>query len=172
MNRLEAAMTESIHISPRPIARTAGECERRWFYGGGIHTWKVTAADSDGSFLLFEDEMDQGKTTPLHTHPADETMYVVEGQIRMHLDGTDHDVDAGGVAVAPRGVPHAFLVLSATARVLWLHTPATCEAFYLAASEPYDEAGEHVVDFDRVRAAGQSAGGIDIIGPPPFAMPS
>ena len=31
----------------------------------------------------------QGKMTPLHTHPeSDETMYVLEGEILMHLDGT------------------------------------------------------------------------------------
>ena len=53
-----------------------------------------------------------GKMTPLHTHPdSDETMYVLEGEILMHMDGTEHRVAAGGLAVAPRGVPHAFLVL-------------------------------------------------------------
>ena len=162
-------MTESTHTAPLTVIRDAGGGERRWFYGGGIHTWKVTAADTDGTFLLFEDEMDRGKCTPLHTHPAEETMYVIEGAIRMHLDGSDHDLTAGGVAVSPRGVPHAFLVLSDTARVLWLHTPGTCEGFYLAASEPYDPDADHVVDFDRVGAAARSAGGIEILGPPPFA---
>jgi quercetin dioxygenase-like cupin family protein len=162
-------MTDSTHTLPTVVVPDGCAGDRRWFYGGGVHTWKVTAADTNGAFMLFEDEMDKGKCTPLHTHPAEETMYLVEGRVRMHLAGTDHDIDSGGVVVAPRGVPHAFLVLSDTARVLWLHTPATCEGFYLAASEPYDEHAEHVVDFDRVRAAGQSAGGIDIIGPPPFA---
>jgi quercetin dioxygenase-like cupin family protein len=135
-----------------------------------VHTWKVTAEDSAGAFLLFEDSLVRGKGTPLHTHPTDESMIVLEGEILMHLDGVEHRIAAGGIAVAPRGLPHAFLVLSETARLLCLHTPGTCEAFYLGASEPLAEgetSGE--VDFGRVMASAQRHGGIEILGPPPFA---
>ena len=115
-----------------PIMRASGEGDRRWFYGGGVHTWKVRADEVDGVFLLFEDRMAQGKRTPLHTHPdSDETMYVVEGEILMHMDGVEHRVGVGGTAVAPRGVPHAFMVTSPVARMLCLHTPGCCEAFDL-----------------------------------------
>ena len=31
--------------------KAAGEGERRWFYGGGTHTWKVTEADSGGTVV-------------------------------------------------------------------------------------------------------------------------
>lgn len=151
-----------------PLVRTSAEAERRWFYGGGVHEWKVTAADSGGAFLLFEDTMDRGKRTPLHTHPVDETMYVVEGDLTMHIDGVDHAISTGGVVIAPRGVPHAFLVTSETARVLWMHTPGTCEGFYREASEPLSTTTSRVVDFDRIRSAAQTAGGIEIVGPPPF----
>ena len=51
--------------------------------------------------------MSGGKATPLHTHPdSDETAVVLEGEILMHVDGADHHLGAGAVAVAPRGVPH------------------------------------------------------------------
>ena len=59
--------------------------------------------------------MEKGKATPLHIHPdSDETMYVLEGEILMHMDGREHRLGTGGIAVAPRGVPHAFLVSSRT----------------------------------------------------------
>jgi quercetin dioxygenase-like cupin family protein len=151
-----------------PLVRNAADAEQRWFFGGGVHSWKATSEETGGSFLLFEDTMDRGKCTPLHTHPVDETMYVIDGTIRMHVNGTEHTISAGGVVIAPRGVPHAFLVSSPTARVLWLHTPGTCEAFYREASEPLTPDTERVVDFDRVRAAAQAVGGIEILGPPPF----
>ena len=48
-----------------PILRAEPDGERRWFYGGGMHTWKATAQETGGAFLLFEDRMDQGKMTPL-----------------------------------------------------------------------------------------------------------
>src|SRR5260370_37145222 len=114
-----------------PIVRVAGAGERLWFYGGGVHIWKVTAADSGGAFLLFEDVMSRGKTTPLHTHPhVDETLYMLEGEILIHIDGEEQGLESGGVAVAPRGVPHAFLVTSETARILFLETPGSTDAFY------------------------------------------
>ena len=65
-------------------------------------------------------------------------MIVLEGEILMHLDGVEHTVGAGGLAVAPRGVPHAFKVPEDGARLLCLHTPGCCQAFYLGASEPVD----------------------------------
>ncbi|MCU1448295.1 MAG: hypothetical protein JWP02_465, partial [Acidimicrobiales bacterium] len=52
---------------PASLVRAAGEGEQRWFFGGGIHTWKATADETGGAFLLFEDLLDAGKVTPLHT---------------------------------------------------------------------------------------------------------
>ncbi len=65
------------------------------------------------------------------------------------------------------------MVTSEMARMLFLHTPGSCEAFYWNASQPLgrDDAASEQVDFDRVRAAARQHGGIDIIGPPPFAQP-
>ena len=95
------------------IVRADGEGERLRFMGGGVLTMKATAEETGGAFLLFEDLMTQGKTTPLHTHAnEDETLYVLDGELLVHIDGVDHAVGPRGVAVAPRGVPHAFLVTS------------------------------------------------------------
>jgi len=154
-----------------PIVRAAGQGERLWFFGGGLHIWKATASETGGAFLLFEDVMSRGKTTPLHTHPqVDETLYVLEGEILLHIDGEEQRVESGGVALAPRGVPHAFLVASETARILFLETPGSSEAFYRGASEPATTDLEIAapVDFARVRASAERNGGIEILGPPPF----
>ena len=156
---------------PAPLIRARGEGSRRWFYGGGVHTWKATEADTGGAFLLFEMSIEQGKVTPLHAHPdSDETMYVLEGEILMHIDGRDHPISSGGLGSAPRGVPHAFMVVSESARILCLHTPGCCQAFYLDASEPLESGtSSGVVDFDRVRDSAQRNSGIELLGPPPFA---
>jgi quercetin dioxygenase-like cupin family protein len=163
----------SIVAAPTPIVRAPEDGERRWFSGGGVHLWKATEEETNGAFLLFEIRMDQGKVTPLHTHPdSDETMIVLEGEILMHIDGTEHTVGAGGIAVAPRAVPHAFMVAApGGARLLCLHTPGCCEAFYRDASEPMasdDTADAHRVDMARVMASAEKNGGIEILGPPPF----
>lgn len=159
--------------SPASIVRAKEDGERRSFFGGGLHIWKATAEETDGAFLLFEDRLDHGKVTPLHTHPdSDETMIVLEGEILMHLDGVEHTVVAGGVAVAPRGVPHAFKVVGPDGtRLLCLHTPGCCQAFYWDASEPANDGNEAggTVDMSRVQASAQKNGGIEILGPPPFS---
>ena len=154
-----------------PIVRAAGEGERLWFYGGGVHLWKATRAETAGAFLLFEGIMSKGKTTPLHTHPeVDETLVVLDGEILVHIEGEEKRVMSGGVAIAPRGVPHAFLVTSQTARILFLETPGTSEAFYRGASVPATRELETLapVDFARVQASAKENGGIEILGPPPF----
>ena len=153
------------------VVRATGEGEHRSFCGGGLMTFKATSEQTGGAFLLFEDRMTGGKVTPLHVHVGEaETFHVLEGELLMHIDGVEHRVTTGGMAMIPRGIPHAFKVVSANARVLTLLVPGTAEAFYRAASEPAT-AGTPVdsnVDFARVRAAAEQTGGMKLMGPPPF----
>ena len=159
--------------TPAPIIRAQEDGEKRWFFGGGVQTWLATEEETGGAYFLFVDQMEGGKVTPLHTHPADESMYVLEGEILMHMDGDEHRVASGGLIFAPRGVPHAFMVLSDSARLLAFHTPGGCQSFYLGASEPItaERPSSGVVDFDRIMASGRDNGGIEILGPPPFEKP-
>ena len=154
-----------------PIIRGEGEGERSWFAGGGVHIMKATAEETDGAFTLLEAQMTRGKTTPLHTHPhLDETIIVLEGEILFYVEGTEHWVGTRGVAVAPRGVPHAFMVTSESALILALQTPGSGEAFYRDASEPATaETDPERTDWDRLRAAAEHHPDIiQILGPPPF----
>ena len=150
------------------IIRNDGEGERLWFYGGGVHTWKVTAAETHGMVGIFEDTLERGKTTPLHRHPdSDEIIYVLEGEILVHAGGSPRPVGKGGVVINPRGVPHAFVVTSERARILAIVTPATqTETFYRMASTP-GESGP--VDFGKIGEAAKESGATIIMGPPPFA---
>src|SRR6478736_2000534 len=76
--------------TPVPIIRAAGEGDKRAFLGGGLHTWKLMTEDTNGAFFLFEDVMSRGKTTPLHRHPdADETIYVIDGELIVFVDGQE-----------------------------------------------------------------------------------
>ena len=151
------------------VVRNVEDMERRWFYGGGTHIWLARESETAGGFMLFEDLLVAGKCTPLHTHPHEESFYVITGAIRLHLHDSDQDLRAGGLALVPRDTPHAFLVTSPEARVLSLHTPAGGEAFFHAASEPTKDGEEHPgVDFDKVVSAGRESGAMTVVGPPPF----
>jgi quercetin dioxygenase-like cupin family protein len=150
--------------------KAAGEGERRWFSGGGLHTWKVTEADSAGSLSAFEDVMTAGKMTPWHAHPdSDEATYLLEGECRVKVGDDERVVSTGGFWFVPRGVPHAFTVLSPTARMVAFQVPGATARFYREASDPAADSDVHgTVDFDRVREVAASTGATAILGPPPF----
>jgi quercetin dioxygenase-like cupin family protein len=158
-----------------PIIRADGEGERLWFAGGGQFMIKASSAETGGAFLLFEDRMVRGKTTPLHYHPeADEAIIVLEGELLVHVNGANHPAGPGSVTVIPRGVIHALLVTSDDARVLALVTPGKSEAFFRDASEPVTDELEppRPPDWERLRkAAANNPSVIQIVGPPPFDLP-
>ena len=158
-------------MSATSIVRQPGEGETRWFLGGGVHTWKLSAEETGGAFLLFEDRLARGKTTPLHSHPGeDEVVYVLEGEIMVRVGNENRRVPQGGAVVTLRGVPHAFVVTSDFARLLFLQTPGTGEAFYRNASQPLADPDDlsGPVDFARLRATAQETGSTAILGPSPF----
>ena len=154
----------------KTIMLAANEGERRWFYGGGTHLWKVTGEQSNGAISVFEDVMVRGKTTPLHCHPHhDELAYVIEGEILMHTPDGECRLGPGSTLFIPRGTVHAFLVVSDTARILALATPGTADQFFREASVPSDGA-EGPVDFKRIGEVAAKTGCTEILGPPPFAL--
>ena len=155
------------------IIRAEDEGEAVWF-NSDLFVFKATADETDGAFTLFEESSQRGKRTPLHLHPnVDETFCVIEGEILVHVEGLDTIVGQGGVASVPRGVRHAVLVTSETARVLTFVTPGSreLELFFKEVGEPATHRGlppNVPLPIDRIRAAAQKYGSVVILGPPPF----
>ena len=111
--------------------------------------------------------MDGDKVTPLHTHPIAESLWVLEGELSYHIDGEEIALARDDFVLVPAGVPHAFKVVSAGARVLAIQPSTACEAFYRGASEPLEDS-DRETDFGRIAESGRVNGGIEILGPPPF----
>lgn len=155
-----------------PIMLAAGGGESL-FYDGGLLTFKATGAQTEGALLLFEVRMPQGKATPLHVHPdADETLYVVEGEIRVHVQGVeDRTVSKSSVVMIPRGAPHAFMVVSEVAHMVVMMTPASTisESFFRLAGEPAPDPtrAPPPTNMERFTAAAAQSG-LKVLGPPPF----
>jgi quercetin dioxygenase-like cupin family protein len=157
--------------SVAPIMLADGEGEHLWF-DGGVLTFKATGADTAGALLLLEVLQPEGKAPPLHAHPeADETFYVLEGELLVHIDGTEQSARKGGVLLVPRGTPHSFVVISQTARIVLAFTPASAimEDFVRRAGQP---AADPTLtppppDAERYQAAAERAG-LEVLGPPPF----
>jgi quercetin dioxygenase-like cupin family protein len=146
-----------------------GEVEALWFFGT-LLLLKATAEQTGGRFCLCEQWARRSTVTPLHRQPADdETFIVLEGELRVFL-GEGHTVVAGpGTTVhVPASAPHAFAVVSETARFLDLTTP-NHEAFFRACGEPARKRElppDAPPDMAKVGAAAERFG-VEILGPPP-----
>src|SRR5918992_1294234 len=142
------------------LAVSRGEGESLWF-NGALVTITVPGAWSGEAFSLAEVEMTEGRATALHTDPSEETFHVLEGELLFHIDGHDRRAEAGETVAIRRGVPHAFIAVSSTARFLVLNTPGTHDRFFRAAGLPatdrdFDNAPPP--DRDRTLAAAKEIG--------------
>src|SRR5437660_5518741 len=101
----------------------ADEDERLWFLGT-LAIVRLPGEAVDGRFALIELLLPRHASPPLHTHPQDESYVVLDGRLTIQIADDLFQLDAGGVAVVPMGVPHTFRVDSDNARVIVLSTPA------------------------------------------------
>jgi quercetin dioxygenase-like cupin family protein len=136
-------------------------------------TITASAEDTGGAFALFEYTAERGKASPLHSHPdADETFWVLDGAIKVHIDGVEHEGGDGATFVFRRNVPHAYAITSERARLLMMLTPGGGENFFRAAGVParrreLPPPSERNVEQFQAAAAGN---GVVLLGPPPFDM--
>lgn len=61
--------------------------------------------------LMTEFVLEQGSVLPLHSHPHEQTGYLVKGHIRLRIGEQEHDVRAGDSWCIPGGVSHGAQIL-------------------------------------------------------------
>jgi quercetin dioxygenase-like cupin family protein len=136
-------------VTQLAVAPPAGQ--PLWFLGTLVRLG-LTGEDTGGRFALWEGILPRGAAPPLHSHPQDETFYVVEGEVTVWvvepalagegssppewIESRARRCGPGAAVLAPAGTPHTFLVESDTARMLFLSTPAGIEDYVLALAEP------------------------------------
>jgi len=124
--------------------------EPLWFLGT-LARIKLEGAQTGGRFALWDGVLPHGAAPPLHSHPQDETFYVLEGELIAWLVEPELADDPaappgwvrtrgrrcapGAVVFAPAGLAHTFRVESDTARMLFLSTPAGIEDYARALGE-------------------------------------
>jgi quercetin dioxygenase-like cupin family protein len=145
--------------------------EAFWFLGTLVRP-KLTGEHTGGRFALWEGTFPRGAAPPLHTHPQDETFYVLEGRLVVWIEAEESHCEPGAAVFVPGGVPHSFRVQSDTARLLFLSTPAGIEDYVSALSEPAEwpwlqpPADGPRVALDRL-AEVEREHGVVRVGPPP-----
>jgi len=171
--REDRPMNSSAPLSTTIHAVKAFEGEAIWF-NGALQNIKVPGEWSGDAFSLVEVTSTEGRATGLHTDPSHETFYILDGALLFHVDGEERRVEAGETVGIHRGVPHAFLILSETARFLVINTPGTQDRFFRDGGEPAlnrDFASAPPPNLERTMAAAQEHV-VKFLGPPPFASDS
>jgi quercetin dioxygenase-like cupin family protein len=146
-----------------------GEGEPIWF-NAALVDLKQGSEWSDGGFVFAEITLPRGRATGLHTDPSEETFYVLDGEILFHLDGDEYRAGRGTTVSIRRGVPHAFVAVSETARFLYFNVPGTHDRLFREGGVPAstrDLADVPPPDHDRTVAAADAIGSV-FLGPPPF----
>ena len=101
------------------------------FLNGRFDT-KVSGQDTGGALCMI-DTLRLGRGgPPLHLHfDQDEMFFVLEGQFRFQVGDSFHELGPGDFLFGSRRVPHAFVNLSETGRLMVAFQPAgTMEAFF------------------------------------------
>ena len=111
--------------------------EPLWFLGTLVRP-KLRGEQTGGRFALWEGVLPRGAAPPWHTHPQDETFYVLEGAVVVWAGDQQDGIRCGPGAAAfvPGGTAHSFRVESDTARMLFLSTPAGIDDFVGSLAEP------------------------------------
>lgn len=93
--------------------------EKFWFLDTLITVHLAEAANADGISVI-EHRAPYGSSPPLHIHHTeDEIFHVLAGEARFTVDGKELAVRGGDTFVAPKGVPHTFVV-TAKEGAMWL----------------------------------------------------
>jgi quercetin dioxygenase-like cupin family protein len=162
------------------LTKDEGVADLWWPYAPetGRYTIKTSGEETRGSLeqVLVRDR--RGATTPLHIHHhADETFYVIDGRLTLAVGDERLDAGPGDFVLAPRGIPHAFVVRSERAEFLVTLAGADVQGDEgLGLSALFREVGIPVDgrDTPEPRLPGPEfaermlAYGIELVGPPPF----
>ncbi|MGE5521060.1 MAG: cupin domain-containing protein [Candidatus Dadabacteria bacterium] len=121
---------------------TAFSLKNSIWYNGHRFCILKDGEQTDGAFTLIHCFMRRGGEPPAHYHQnEDMTSYVLQGEIRYHIGSKIFNTREGELAYLPKGIPHQFKLITQTAKVLMLITPAGFESFFRQFSVPAKSMG-------------------------------
>jgi quercetin dioxygenase-like cupin family protein len=137
----------------------------------GRYSIKLAGEQSDRRLAQVHMIEPRGAAPPLHFHrDADETIYVIDGELSIFLGDERIEAGTGSFLFVPKGAVHTWLVRSEQAEALLTLAPAGLEGFFAEVGTPVvpdgPAPGPIYVDpeemNDRARAYE-----VEIVGPPP-----
>jgi quercetin dioxygenase-like cupin family protein len=125
--RRKLMTTTMQHAKPKTLASGEGESHAML-----THTlvWKLVGNDTNSKYAVFEMIDVAMGAAPLHSHPWEETFYILEGELEVMVGNCQQIATTGAVIHIPANGVHTFQVLSPIARVLVIVSPVSAADFY------------------------------------------
>lgn len=155
----------------KPYRLASGEGLADVWWKTGRVTVKATGTETGDAYSQIEVDDPRGGGPPVHVHhEEDETFYVLEGEVTFLVGDERIDLATGDFLLAPRDIPHAYVVRSKRARILSTISPPGIEQLFVSLGVAVTDA-EHpngvVMPPAPEMARLFAAHGAEILGPPP-----
>jgi quercetin dioxygenase-like cupin family protein len=121
-------------MASKAVAKAQGESQAIWMLGG-LYEVLVSSDESGGKATVIEFTVPVGAAPPLHMHDCDETVYVIEGTLKYHLDGKTIDGGPGSVFHIPAGTKEFFEPTSLL-KIIGIYHGGSMDKFFAEAGEP------------------------------------
>ena len=146
--------------------------EYLWFLDTLVTVHVAQQGHGDG-FSVLESLAPHGDGPPLHVHHhEDEAFHVLDGELLLRVGDQQLTLGAGETVLAPRGIPHTYLVTSPHGARWLIITRGDFERFVRAVSRPAQRrqapaaAGPPTPEQAAAFARIAQEHGIELIGPP------
>ncbi|HYG89908.1 MAG TPA: cupin domain-containing protein [Azospirillum sp.] len=150
----------------------ANRGEQLWFLDTHV-TIRVSYTDGSGGVSVLEHQARHGDSPPLHVHHnEDEIFHIIDGEVRFRVGDDDLRAVAGETLLAPKGIPHSYLVLSGQGARLLTITRGGFERLVRTLSRPAqrsglpDPSGPPTPEQAEALAQACREHGIELVGPP------
>ncbi|MBF9219682.1 cupin domain-containing protein [Hymenobacter ruricola] len=122
---------------PFVLRRADGRFQEHYRMMGFDLYLKVSGKDSDGQLAVFSGEYRKHDGPPLHVHyQQDEEFYITEGEFLVQVGEEKFTLRAGDLIFLPRDVPHSFVTLSDTGKMVFMtHPSGGTEALFRGLSQ-------------------------------------
>jgi quercetin dioxygenase-like cupin family protein len=116
----------------------AGAGHGLWVFGD-LDLIKVAGDETGGELTLVETVVPPRSGPPLHIHQNEsESIYVLEGEVRVVANGRDFTLSPGGFCYMPKGSLHLFEnTLEEPSKILLFFTPSGIEGYFEGLGTPY-----------------------------------
>lgn len=122
-------------MADNAVVRRAGEGEAIWMLNS-LYEVRASSDETGGRLTAMEITIPPGMGPPPHVHEGDESVYVLEGQVRYHIGGETHEGGPGTFFYVPAGIEENFEPADgSTVRLLVIYTPGGMDKFFAEAGE-------------------------------------